>query len=420
MDMDCIASMLLAHKLFPDYKPIVSNLIHPVAKNLYNMMRKSLDFLTIKDVENESIENIIVVDTRSNLRVKEFSSLIKKATGTITVFDHHPSDSDDITGAIINSMQCGSSATQLCSMMTGKNIKLTPDEATVALSGIYADTGGFIHETTTALDFSCASRLIEQGAQISIIKHFLKSIKEEHHINLFHEILSKLIYRNINRHDIMLSYMEIEDQIQGLAAVVENVFGVENQDAYFAVFYVTSKNDTMIIARSKKETIDLPKILSHYNGGGHKLASSATIKKTEGKVVYDKLFKLLADNIPVAKTTFDLMTKNVHTINENSELINASIFLEEVNCTGAPVVNDNGTVTGILTLKDIMKGRKSGQMHSPVRAYMSKNVISVNRNASLKEIEQILYKNNIGHLPIIINNKLEGILTRTDILQSLS
>ncbi len=420
MDMDCIASMVIANKLFPDYNPVRSRLIHPVAKNLYNMMKKSLDFFTLKDVENEPIENIIIVDTRSNQRVKEFSGLIEKATGTVTVFDHHQSDSDDIPGAAVNCMQCGSNTTHLCSLMIEKNIKLTTDEATIALSGIFADTGNFTHENTTALDFSCASHLIGQGAQVALVKYFLKSIKEEYQINIFHEILNRLIYRNINGHDIILSYIEIEDQLPGLAAVIENIFEVENQDAYFAVFYLTKRNDTVIIARSRKETIDLAKILSFYNGGGHKLASSATIKKTAGTVIYDNIFKFLEYNIPAAKSAHELMSKNVYTINENIKLVDASIFLEEINCTGAPVINDNGELTGFLTLRDIMKGRKSGQMHSPVKAYMARNVVSINKSTSLKEIEKVLYKNNIGHLPVMENNKLEGIITRTDILQYLS
>ncbi|MCL2293614.1 MAG: CBS domain-containing protein [Spirochaetes bacterium] len=420
MDIDCIASMVIASKLFPDYKPVKSNLIHPVAKKLYNMMKKSLDFLTIKDVENEPIENIVVVDTRSNQRIKEFSVLIKKATGTITVFDHHHSDSDDISGAVVNYMQCGSNTTHLYSLMKEKNIKLTPDEATIALSGIFADTGNFIHETTVALDFICASQLLEQGANIALVKHFLKSITEEHQINMFHEILYRLAYRDINGHGIMLSYIEIEDQLPGLAAVVENIFELENQDAFFAVFYLAKRNDTLIIARSRKEIIDLNRILSIYNGGGHKLASSATIKKAEGKAIYDNILKHLEENIPAAASAGDIMSKNLHTINENMKLLNASIFLEEINCTGAPVINDNGELTGILTLRDIMKGRKAGQIHSPVKAYMSKNVVSVNKNISVKEVEKVLYKNNIGHLPVMENNKLAGILTRTDVIRHLS
>ena len=420
MDMDCIASMVIANKLFPDYKPVRSNLIHPVAKNLYNLMSKSLDFLTMKDIEKESIENIIVVDTRSNHRVKEFVNLIKKATGTITVYDHHQSDSDDIDGAIINCMNCGSSATYLCSIMIDKNIKLSSDEATIALSGIFSDTGNFTHENTKAFDFTCASYLVEQGAQIPLIKHFLKSIKEEQQMIIFLDILNSLVFKNINGHDVILCYMEMEEQIQGLAAVVEHIFEVEDQDAFFAVFYLKNKNETIIIARSKKGIIDVSQILSFYNGGGHTHASSATLKKTEGKGIFDNMLNHLETTIPAAKVAGDFMTKNVFTINENLKLMDASISLEQENFTGAPVLNDTGEVTGILTLRDIMKGRKSGKMHSPVKAYMARNVVSINKNVNLKEIEKILYKNHIGHLPVIENNKLEGIITRTDIIKYLS
>ena len=420
MDMDCIASIVIACRLFPDHKAVKSSLIHPVAKNLYNMMKKNLNFLTINDLKNEPIENIIIVDTRSSQRIKEFSSLLEKATGSITVFDHHPSDSDDIPGAVINYRECGSNTTNLCSLLLENKIKLTSDEATIALAGIFADTGNFTHENTTDVDFAAASNLVLHGASIPLVKYFLRSIHEKHQINVFHELLNRLIYRNIHGHEIILSYMEIEDQVQGLAAVVENIFEVENQDAYFAVFYLNKKQETLIIARSQKESIDLSYLLSFYNGGGHKFASSAMIKKSDGNDIFNSLINLLDEKISSARTALDLMSKTVYTINENQKLLEASIFLEEINCTGAPVINDNGNLTGFLTLRDIMKGRKSQQMNAPVRAYMARNIVSVETSVTMKEIQKILYKNNIGHLPVVENNQLKGIITRTDILNHMN
>ncbi len=420
MDLDCIASIVIASRLFPDYKPVRSRLIHPVAKNLFNMMKKNLNFSTISEVENEPIENIIIVDTRSLQRIREFTSLLDKATGTLTVYDHHPSDSDDIPGAVINYKNCGSNTTHLCSHLMNRKIKLSPEEATIALSGLFADTGNFTHENTTELDFTAASDLLSQGASIPLVRHFLKNLKEEHQINIFHELLNRLIYRSIHGHDLILSYMEIDDQIQGLSAVVEKIFDVENQDAYFAVFYLPKKNNTLIIARSQKESIDLSHILSFFGGGGHKMASSATIKNSDGNSIYNELTALLEKTLISAKTASDLMSKNVRTINENIKLLDASILLEEINCTGAPVIDDNGRLTGFLTLRDIMKGRKSQQMHAPVKAYMAKNVVSVDSSFTLNEIQKLLYKKNIGHLPVMDNNQIKGIITRTDILHHLN
>lgn len=420
MDLDCIASIVIASRIFPDYKPVRSRLIHPVAKNMFNMMKKNLDFLTINDLENEPIENIIIVDTRSLQRIREFASLLEKATGTLTVYDHHPSDSDDIPGAVINYKNCGSNATHLCSYLIKENITLTKDEATIALSGLFADTGNFTHENTTEFDFSSASFLIRQGASIPLVRHFLKNIKEEHQINIFHELLNRIVYRSIHGHDLILSYMEIGEQIQGLSAVVEKIFDVENQDGYFAVFHLSKNKDTIIIARSQKESIDLSYLLSIFGGGGHKRASSATIKKSDGISVYNELIKLLENTLVSAKTASDLMSENVKTINENSKLMEASIFLEEINYTGAPVIDNNGNLTGFLTLRDIMKGRKAQQMHAPVKAYMAKNVVTVAPSFTLNEIHKILYKKNIGHLPVVENNQIKGIITRTDIINHIN
>jgi tRNA nucleotidyltransferase (CCA-adding enzyme) len=111
------------------------------------------------------------------------------------------------------------------------------------------------------------------------------------------------------------------------------------------------------------------------------------------------------------------MTKNVFTIHETTSLMEASMFLERVDLTACPVVDKEGGVSGFISLRDIMKGRKNGKMQSPVKAFMSKPVISAGSKVTLREIERIFYKNKIGHLPILEEGKLLGIVTRWDYLQ---
>ena len=99
--------------------------------------------------------------------------------------------------------------------------------------------------------------------------------------------------------------------------------------------------------------------------------------------------------------------------------MDASINLENINCTGVPVINSGKQLTGILALRDIMKARKSDQMHSPVKAYMSRKVITAEKDTTLRKIEKILYKNSIGHLPVMDKGEIAGIITRTDFLKFL-
>jgi tRNA nucleotidyltransferase (CCA-adding enzyme) len=64
-----------------------------------------------------------------------------------------------------------------------------------------------------------------------------------------------------------------------------------------------------------------------------------------------------------------------------------------------------------------MKGRKNGKMHAPVKAYMSRPIISAGSMVTMREIERIFYKYKISHLPILEEGKLMGIVTRWDYLQ---
>ena len=390
-----------------------------MAKNLYNLMKKQIDFLTLKDIINEDIENIIIVDTRSMQRIREFEQIIEKATGDIIVYDHHPADSHDIACKELHHSNCGANASFLGKLLKENQINFSPDEATIGLTGIYADTGNFTHENITSDDFTVADYFLRNGASVKLVKYFLENLKEEYQISLLHEILNRITYRDLNGQQVVLSYVELEDQISGLASVVEKVFEIENPEAYFALFYIKKRNTTLIIARSRKDSIKLNYILKDFNGGGHEKAASAKVKGGTGEDVYSELLDVLSRKLENARTASELMTKDVHCIDENKSMMDASIFLENLNLTGAPVINSDKKLTGFLTLRDIMKARKSQQMHSPVKAYMSRKVITADKSATLRKIEKILYKNSIGHLPVMDNDAIAGIITRTDFLKFL-
>jgi CBS domain-containing protein len=52
-----------------------------------------------------------------------------------------------------------------------------------------------------------------------------------------------------------------------------------------------------------------------------------------------------------------------------------------------------------------------------VSAIMTKEVLTININNSLREVNDIFLKNKIRHLPVVAGEKLIGILSHTDILR---
>ncbi len=416
MDLDCLGSMALARHLFPGYATIQSRHIHPVARTVVTMYRDHLGLIPSKELRGQALEHLVVVDTRSLDRVKEYLDLLGTLPGRIDVYDHHPSDSRDIPDAAFHESVLGSNTTFMGTLLMKKGVEITPDDATIALTGIFADTGNFTHPNVTVEDFEVASFLLASGASIRLVKTFLSPLREKLQLTMFHEVMHDLVHRQIRGHSVLLSYTELSGPSQGLSAVVEKIFEVENPDAYFAVFSFLHNKSAVIIARNQKDNIRVNEILTAFGGGGHRKAASATLKEVEGVEVYEKLLAFLEAELRPAVTAEDLMTRSVEVLSPDTSLLDAALFLEEINHTGCPVVDDGGKLVGIITLRDIRKGRRSGQMHAPVKGYMTRKVVKARTSATVREMEDILLTHNIGHLPIVDNGKLLGIITRTDYL----
>ena len=248
---------------------------------------------------------------------------------------------------------------------------------------------------------------------------FLKSLKEDYQITLFHTIMNTLVWQDIKGHQIVFSYYSMEKQAGGLAAVIEEIFNIEKPDAIFGVFHFEKNGSTVIIGRSGKNVIDLINILKPFGGGGHSKAASALVKQGEGKDILRSLIENLTLQLERAVIAEDMMTRHVFTLKDTWTLKEASIFFEEKDISGAPVLNEDGKLCGMLTLRDIMKGRKKNQMNCPVKAFMRTKVITCDSDTGMREIENLLFINTIGHLPVLENGELAGIITRSDLLKFL-
>lgn len=419
IDLDCIGSMVLARYLYPDHTAVMSRLVHPSARNVVNLYQYHLKFTPSEDLRGETIESAVIVDTRSLSRVKEYFEYNNGLPAEIIVYDHHSSDSCDFENAVINQGNYGSNTTMICLEVMKRGMDVSERDATIALTGIYADTGNFTHDNVTRDDFTAASYLLEHGADIKLANNFLKSMREEYQISLFHDIMNTLVWQDINGHQIIFSYFAMEKQNAGLAAVVEEIFNIENPDAIFGVFHFEKPQSTLIIARSQKNVIDLIDVLRPFGGGGHPKAASALVKKGEGRDVFRNLLEFLTMHLDHAATAADIMYTGVMTLHDNMNLLDASKFLEDNDISGAPVLDGNGELCGMLTLRDIMKGRKGGQMSAPVRAYMRTKLITCEPDSTTRQIENLMFVNSIGHLPVVDNGKLAGIITRANLLKFL-
>jgi len=414
-DFDCLGSLLMVKKLFPGFALVKSNRIHPAAQTIFDFYYSYFDFLSPKDISGERIDNIIIVDTCVSGRVNEYFTHIRDSNPVIHIFDHHQTDRCDILGAKVEEGRCGANTSLLGKMAMQEGIVLKPEEATIALAAIYADTGRLTYENVTRDDYEVSAWLLDMGASLKLVRSFLEVVREDEHINVLNRIKPESC--SMQGNVVLLSYLELEENVAGLSVVVEKIMEIQNPDAYFAVFSIPKGKTVQLIARSQSKKIDLDALLSVYGGGGHQMAAAARITGRDGLEFFEELKSHLEKSLAPAARARDIMTKNVFTVQENTSLMDASKRLETVELTACPVVDTEGKVSGVISLRDIMKGRKHNKMHAPVKAFMSKPVISASEEYTIREIERIFYKHKIDHLPIVEEEKLLGIVTRWDYLE---
>ena len=112
-----------------------------------------------------------------------------------------------------------------------------------------------------------------------------------------------------------------------------------------------------------------------------------------------------------------VMTTDILFVKRSTPIYEAMSILVDKNITGLPVVNDDMTLAGILSEKDVLKllynpSAKSGI----VQDYMTRDVTSFEWDTSLFEICQCLINNNFRRVPILEKGLLKGIISRRDII----
>jgi tRNA nucleotidyltransferase (CCA-adding enzyme) len=416
MDLDSIGSMVLARCLFPDHRLVASRQIHPVARHLYNLYQERLGFLPAAALAGQRVQRMVVVDTRHRRRVEEYLQLVEGPPDDILVFDHHAGDACDIPGAVVREKAVGANTTLLGLELLRRSVTLHPDDATVALTGIYADTGNFTHENVEYADFQVASLCLQHGASLPLVRQFLRPLAEASQLALFHETLKCLEARGYGGHRVQLCHLELERQSPGLAAVVEQVFEVEGPDALFVLFSIRAEKQSLLVARSRSRDIDLLEALAAFGAAGHALAASAQLKGRWGAAVLEELDRHLSRALQPAPTAARIMRRDFPALREEMSLLEASEELERAGWTGAPVTGPAGELLGFLSLRDIMKGRRSGQMKAPVRAYMTRNLVSAAPRTPLREIGELFLKRPVGHVPLVEGGRLVGLASLADYL----
>ena len=116
----------------------------------------------------------------------------------------------------------------------------------------------------------------------------------------------------------------------------------------------------------------------------------------------------------------EIMTKNVVSIGINNNVFEAAELMNS-NRVGCLVITDGEVPIGIVTERDIVRRvvAKKMPLETKVSEIMSKSLITVDPNASIKEAARLMSSNKIRRLPVLKQNKLVGIVVAADFVRNL-
>lgn len=129
------------------------------------------------------------------------------------------------------------------------------------------------------------------------------------------------------------------------------------------------------------------------------------------------------------RTVRDAMATEVTTLYSNDKLTIADDVMMLGRIRHMPVVDEDGSIAGILSQRDMFRGALARALgygeHAQhklrdtilVKEVMTNNPVTIGPDAPLSEAARILYEKKLGCLLVVENEELVGILTESDFVR---
>lgn len=126
-----------------------------------------------------------------------------------------------------------------------------------------------------------------------------------------------------------------------------------------------------------------------------------------------------------------IMTKNIIALNRTDDLETAEKLFKQHHIRHIPVVSGD-VIIGMLSYTDLLRISFADAISEhetevdtvvynmfTIEQVMTKNVVTINSETIIKDVAEIITKNEFHALPVVDNGQLVGIVTTTDLINYL-
>lgn len=416
-DFDAIASQLAAGKLYPDGMPLLPRRINRNVQQFLTLYWDVLPFTRPEDWKRRRVDQVLLVDTHSMSSVR---GMVR--TPQVHVIDHHKTQTEHENWTY-DLGDVGATTTLLVEKLQATGLSLLPEEATLLLLGIYEDTGSLTYDTTTPQDVRAAGWLLEQGAQLAVVRQFLNIPLTPAQWQLYEQLQTAVSWIEIAGQSLVVTAVTAPDDFDDeISSVVHRLREALAPVALFVL--VQLGQDVQLVARSTHDSVNVAVIAKELGGGGHPRAAAAIIIGQQLEDVKARLLDLLPQAVQPIAIVAEIMSYGVKTLEPTVTVAEAERLMQRFGYEGYPVYDESaGHLVGLLTRRSVDRAVSHQLQQYPISRVMKAGSVTVWPSDSIERVQQLMLDEGWGQIPVVADsNELTrpiGIVTRTDVLNFL-
>lgn len=429
-DFDAVASQLAAHRLYPDSVPLLSRRVNRNVKQFLSLYWDSLPFMRPEEWRRRQIAQVILVDTQSLPGVRG----VREET-PVRVIDHHdPAGLNESWESHIEPL--GAATTLLVEMLQNAGLAVSPIEATLLLLGIYEDTGSLTYGTTRPRDALAAAWLLEQDADLAVVRRFLEIPLSRQQQTLYEQLQKNTEWLRMQGQVIALaSAVAAPDFDDEISAIAHRMRDALNPAAL--ILLVQLRQHVQLVARSTTDNVNVAIIARELGGGGHGRAAAATIMEHSLPEAIARVKALLSQAVQPAVQVSEMMSRGVQTLTDDTTVSQAAQLMQRFGYEGYPVVDaESGRLVGLLTRRAVDRAMQHDLGRLRVSQVMKSGRVMVTPSDAIERVQQLMIEEDWGQIPVVAAlddgaperasdgerdaDRLIGIVTRTDLLRLLT
>ena len=421
-DFDALGAAVGLSLLKKGAKIVLTGGAHVTVRDFLALHRDEFPIIELRSVTPENIRSIIIPDTQKRDRLGKAAVWLDLANvQNIEIYDHHDDLNSEIPATSKHVEKVGATTSLIAELLQQAEIIPPAVSATAMALGIHVDTGSLTYHMTTARDAKALAWLMEMGANVKTIAEYVEPGLCPQLREMLREALAQLETKEIRGYRITSVLLKTAEFVQGLSSLTSRLVDLTESDALLLGHEYKRKDvkKLTVIGRSRIRETNLNQLFLSYGGGGHSQAASMTTTAADTEVIFNSLVTELRSQIPEPPTARDLMSSPVRTIRPDTTIKQAQRILFRYGHSGLSVVEATGELVGVISRRDLDLALHHGFSHAPVKGYMTQNLKIITPETTLPEIESLMVTYDVGRLPVLDQQELIGIVTRTDVLRQL-